>query len=184
MNSFDEHLHQWTQKYRFNIYWGNIDMNARDSLGWTPFTYTCPNGHKDVVEITKNGFLKRFDNIFVAFWTSVHKRSPSKTLFSIHINVATSINVKTPFLCPLMQAFIKWVHPKVPLPFISIRHVRKIANFSYCVLAMAFFIFRILTSVAWCHCWSSIESLANSVRSWTRSRSASSSRPTWYKKSP
>ena len=85
-------------------------MNPKESLGWTPFVYACPNGQKDVVKITKitkNGFLKRFDNIFVAFWTSVHKRSPSKTLFSIHINVATSINVKTPFLCPLMQAFIK-----------------------------------------------------------------------------
>ena len=50
MDSFYDLLHQWRQKCRVNMYLSNIDMNAKDSLGWTPFMNACPNGHKDVVK--------------------------------------------------------------------------------------------------------------------------------------
>ena len=39
---FDKGLHQWTQRYCFYFYEGNIDMNAEETLGKT----ACKNGHK------------------------------------------------------------------------------------------------------------------------------------------
>ena len=56
-------------------------MNAKESLGWTPFMYACPKGYKDVVKPLQKAIFSNFDDIFVSIWTSVHKRSPSKTLF-------------------------------------------------------------------------------------------------------
>ena len=127
MDSFYDHLHQWRQKCRFNMYLSNIDINAKDSLGLTPFMYACPNGYKDVVKPLQKAIYSNFDHICVSIWTSVHKRSPSKTLFRIHINVA-SINVKTRFVCPLVQVFLKWVHPKLSLAIISMLPLNKCKN--------------------------------------------------------
>ena len=53
---------------------------------------------------------KRFDDIFESIGASVHSKSPSKTVFNIHINV-DSINEETAYVCTSVQAFIKWVHP-------------------------------------------------------------------------
>ena len=65
----------------FPSYGNFIDMNTKDSLGWTPFMYTCTKGQQDIV---KRGVL------LAAVWRSALrllltvKRDAVDLAFAIH----------------------------------------------------------------------------------------------------
>ena len=53
--------HKYIVQLFLDISERNIDLNARNIYGWTPFIHACYNGHKDVVQLLLENSERNID---------------------------------------------------------------------------------------------------------------------------